>query len=194
MVLSCLLRISLAFTAANTLCACRSSETGGPVAFHDVNSALAKVDPVLRSGDRVQITVFGEDSITGPYEITAAGLVQMPLAGPITAAGLTARELERQVASALRRKYMRDPNVTVAVLTVSPFYVLGEVEKPGEYPYRNGLNVWRAMAIAGGQTYRASTASVFIQHAGESRSAEVDLADDVTIKPGDLIRVPERWF
>jgi protein involved in polysaccharide export with SLBB domain len=102
--------------------------------------------------------------------------------------------LQGTITSALREKYLRDPKVTVAVLTVSPFYVLGEVQKPGEYPFRTGLNVWRALAIAGGQTYRASTASVFIQHAGESRTAEVDLAQDVTIRPGDLIRVPERWF
>jgi protein involved in polysaccharide export with SLBB domain len=176
------------------LLGCVSADPNVAVAYVEPGSSPAKVDATLRPGDRVQVTVFGEDGITGAYDVSPTGVVQLPLIGALAADGQTVRELQSTITSALRQKYLRDPKVTVAVLTVSPFYVLGEVQKPGEYPFRTGLNVWRALAIAGGQTYRASTASVFIQHAGESRTAEVDLAQDVTIRPGDLIRVPERWF
>lgn len=156
--------------------------------------AAAGTDARLHGGDRVQVTVFGEDGITGSYDVTSSGTLQLPLAGAVPAEGRTARELEAAVAAALRRTYLRDPKVTVALLSQRPFYVLGEVEKPGEYPYRAGLNLWRALAVAGGQTYRASSSTVMIQHAGETRLAEYDVGRDLVIQPGDLIRVPERWF
>ena len=159
--------------------------------------ALARVpqgEARLRPGDRVQVTVFGEAGLTGSYDVAPSGVLQLPLAGSVPAAGRSARELEIAIAAALRKSYLRDPKVTVAVVSQRPFYVLGEVEKPGEYPYREGLNLWRALAVAGGQTYRASTASVLVQHAGETGLAEIDTARDITIEPGDLIRVPERWF
>ncbi|MDX7953518.1 polysaccharide export protein [Lichenihabitans sp. Uapishka_5] len=151
-------------------------------------------DARLHGGDRVQVTVFGEDGVSGSYEVTPSGILQLPLAGPVPALGKTTRDLEAAIALALRRTYLRDPKVTVALLSQRPFYVLGEVEKPGEYPYRAGLNLWRALAVAGGQTYRASSSTVMIQHAGEARLAEYDIGYDLVIQPGDLIRVPERWF
>ena len=158
------------------------------------SARLPQGDARLRPGDRVQVTVFGEDGLTGGYDVAPSGVLQLPLAGSVPAAGRSARELEAAIAAALRKSYLRDPKVTVAIVSQRPFYVLGEVEKPGEYPYREGLNLWRALAVAGGQTYRASTASVLIQHAGETALAEVDTGRVITIEPGDLIRVPERWF
>ncbi|MBE7218597.1 MAG: polysaccharide export protein [Caulobacteraceae bacterium] len=164
----------------------------------DVVGAVTAPDPGpesrLRPGDKVQVTVFGEDGLSGAYEVASSGALQLPLAGRVPAAGRDARTVEADIAAALRRTYLRDPKVTVAVLSQRPFYVLGEVEKPGEYPYREGLNLWRALAVAGGQTYRASTAAVMIQHAGDAALAEVDTSRDILIQPGDLIRVPERWF
>ena len=153
-----------------------------------------EADARLKSGDRVQVTVFGEEGLTGSYDVAPSGMVQLPLIGPQQAEGRTAPEFEAGVRTALRRTYLRDPKVTVAVVSRQPFYVLGEVEKPGEYPYRAGLNLWRALAVAGGQTYRASTSTVMVQHAGETTLAEVDVGSDILVQPGDLIRVPERWF
>ena len=150
--------------------------------------------PRLQAGDKVRVTVFGEDKISGEYEIDPGGSVSLPLAGTLHAAGLTKPEFEQTLAKKLRSEYLRNPKVTVDMAAFRPFYVLGEVEKPGEYPYRSGLNVVSAMAVAGGNTYRASRSYVLIQRAGEQGFAEYPLSPNVAIYPGDLMRVPERYF
>jgi protein involved in polysaccharide export with SLBB domain len=160
-------------------------------------TAVAPAAPVelrLAAGDRLQITVFGEDKLTGEYPIDIGGNVSMPLAGTVKAAGLSKAELERALASKLSGEYLRDPKVTVEVATFRPFYILGEVEKPGEYPYKSGLNVMSAMAVAGGPTYRASNSKILIQRGGVGAFQEVALSPTVAIYPGDLVRVPERFF
>ncbi len=149
---------------------------------------------VLAPGDRLHVIVYGEDRLTGDYDIDGSGAVSLPLTGPLKAAGLTQLEVQGALAAKLRSAYLKDPRVTVATLSVRPFYILGEVEKPGEYPYRSGLDIWRAMALAGGQTYRASASTVAIQRAGENEFHDYKLAADVTVGPGDVVRVPERWF
>ena len=148
----------------------------------------------LQVGDRVHVTVFGEDKITGDYELDADGKIALPLAGTVKAADLTKAALEASLQDKLKRDYLKDPKVSVGMVSFRPFYVLGEVEKPGEYAYKNGLNLWRAIAMAGGQTYRASSSTVLLQHPGTAQWHEYDLSTDHLIDPGDLIRVPERWF
>lgn len=182
--------MTLALILASCVPDARSAVSGDAM----VAGHAAASEPKLRAGDKVQVTVFGEESLSGTFELSANGTLQLPLAGAVPAAGRDTHAVEGAIAAALRRTYLRDPKVTVAVVSQRPFYMLGEVEKPGEYPYREGLNLWRALAVAGGQTYRASTAAVMIQHAGEERLAEVDTSHDILIEPGDLIRVPERWF
>jgi protein involved in polysaccharide export with SLBB domain len=149
----------------------------------------------LQAGDKLKITVYGEEALTGPYDINPGGYLSMPLVGAIKAAGRTRSELERDIANRYRSGgFLQDPNVTVAVLEFQPFYVLGEAEKPGEYPFRSGLNVHSAVAMAGGFTYRASKSSVLIRHTGEQVWREYPLTEPVPIAPGDLIRIPERYF
>lgn len=150
--------------------------------------------PRLQAGDKVRVTVFGEDKISGDYEIDPGGFVSLPLAGTLQAAGLTKVDFEQTLAKKLRSEYLRNPKVTVDIAAFRPIYVLGEVERPGEYPYRSGLNVVSAMAVAGGNTYRASRSYVLIQRAGEQNFAEYPLSTNVAIYPGDLMRVPERYF
>ena len=116
----------------------------------------------------------------------------LPLAGSVKAAGLTPPELERVLEKGFTS--LRNPRVTVEVMTFRPFYVLGEVQKPGEYPYRSGLNVLSAIAIAGGATYRASTREVLVQRAGTSTLQKFPQSPTVAIMPGDLVRVPETIF
>ncbi len=89
---------------------------------------------------------------------------------------------------------MRNPKVTVDVTSFRPFYILGEVGKPGEYPFKSGLSVMSAIALAGGPTYRASRSYVLIQHPGENDFKEYPFSPNVPIAPGDLIRMPERFF
>lgn len=157
-------------------------------------AAQPSIGPTLRTGDRLRITVFGEDKLSGDYDVDAAGSVALPLVGSARAAGLSTAALRDALTDRLRQAYLRDPKVTVDILSQRPFYILGEVEKPGEYPYRNGLDIWRAMALAGGQTYRASSSTVAIQRAGETEFHDFELAADVGVGPGDVVRVPQRWF
>ncbi len=138
--------------------------------------------------------MFGESSLSGDYEIDQSGFVSLPLAGTIKAAGFTQPELEQELAKKFRSEYLRNPKVTVTLVSLRPFYIVGEVEKPGEYPYKSGLNVLTALALAGGATYRGSRSNVYIQRVGESGMREYPLSSSVMILPGDLIRVPERYF
>jgi polysaccharide export outer membrane protein len=148
----------------------------------------------LQAGDKIRVTVYGEDKLTGEYTIDPNGQVSLPLAGTIPAAGLTKPALEQSLAEKFKSNYLRDPKVTVDVATFRPIYVLGEVQKPGEYQFRSGLNVVSAMAVAGGATYRASNTRVLIQRSGEPSLKEYALDPSVPIMPGDVLRVPERYF
>ena len=151
-------------------------------------------DYILGSADKIRITVFGEPSLTGEYFVSSSGKVSLPLAGEVQAAGLTLRDFHDHVVKALQDGYLKDPKVSLEVLTFRPFYILGEVSKPGQYPYTSGLTVFNAVATAGGFTYRANTRKVLIKRASESAEREVPLSADTTIAPGDTIRIPERFF
>ena len=179
---------------ALTSVGCVASEQDDARAFHDAGVPAVEGEVRLQSGDRIRVTVFGEDKLTGDYEIDGGGSISVPLTGTIRAAGLTTAALESALVANLRRKYLRDPKVTVSMASFRPFYILGEVEKPGEYPFKTGLNIWRAIAVAGGQTYRASSSTILIQRPGEAQMKEYDLSHDMVVGPGDLIRVPDRWF
>jgi polysaccharide export outer membrane protein len=146
----------------------------------------------LEAGDKIHVTVYGEKDLTGDYQVNTGGYVALPLAGTVKAAGMTPPELEKALAAQF--KSLRNPKVTVEVLTFRPFFVLGEVQKPGEYPYRAGLNVLSAIAIAGGATYRASTREVLVQRAGTTTLQKLPQSPTVAIMPGDLVRVPESIF
>jgi protein involved in polysaccharide export with SLBB domain len=176
--------------------ACSGGANLGPVSEQEQQAyvAAATAAPRLQAGDKIRVTVYGEDKLGGDFEIERSGLVSLPLAGTIKAAGLTQAELEVELARKFRTEYLRNPKVTVAITSLRPFYILGEVAKPGEYPYRSGLNIISATALAGGPTYRASKTTVLIQRAGESGMKEYPMSSNVPILPGDLIRIPERYF
>ena len=149
----------------------------------------------LQAGDTAKVTIYGEDALSSSYTINPAGDVVIPLVGTIRAAGLTRTELEREITRRYASgKYLQDPKVTVDVISFLPIYVLGETLRPGAYPYSSGLNVLTAVTLAGGFTYRASKTSVLIEHAGEAVWHEYPLSATVSIAPGDLIRIPERYF
>ena len=157
-------------------------------------AAAATTTPPLQRGDKLRITVYGEDKITGDYEVDPGGNVTLPLAGTIHAGGLTRDVFQRQLTQKLRSQYLKEPQVTVDVLAFRPIYVMGEVEKPGEYPYRGGLNIVTATVLAGGVTYRGSRNSVLIQHTNEAAPRQYPLEPTVPVFPGDIIQVPERLF
>jgi protein involved in polysaccharide export with SLBB domain len=181
------LRITAGFALALLTAGCLTSDPTQPAVGSPTELRVAP-------GDKIRIVVFGEDKLSGDYQIDNDGNISMPLAGTIKGAGLTKAELEQQITTGLKSKYLRDPKVTVDVISYRPFYVLGEVSKPGEYPFRSGLNVLSAIAIAGGATYRANNSKVTIQRFGETQSTEAEQSSSVLIMPGDVVRVPERFF
>jgi protein involved in polysaccharide export with SLBB domain len=157
--------------------------------------SAAEPDYLLGSGDKIKITVFGEPDLTGPYEIDGSGVVAFPLVGQIPAAGGTARALEIGIAKKLSEGYLKNPTVNVEVLTYRPFFILGEVKNPGSYPYKNGLNVLNAVAMAGGYTYRAKSSVWVVTRSGDKSLQEREITNgDFTVRPGDTIVIPERFF
>lgn len=194
-------KISRPLGAAMLICSglasCASVDSLGVATLEEQKALIsdaATTSPNLQPGEKIKVTVFGEDRLSGEYEIDPGGNFSLPLAGTIKAAGLSQHELEVALTKKFQGEYLRDPKVTVEVANFRPFYILGEVAKPGEYQYKGGLNVLSAMALAGGSTYRASRSSVMIQHAGESGFKEYPLSPTIPIIPGDLVRVPERYF
>ncbi len=154
----------------------------------------AKTSYKLGPGDKIRIITFGEEQLSGEFSVSGAGTVALPLVGDIRAAGLDTAEFQDTVESALKQGYLTSPRVSVEVLTFRPFYILGEVTKPGEYPYTNGLTVLNAVATANGFTYRADVHHVFIKRAGEQTERKLDLTNTTTVEPGDTIRISERLF
>ena len=158
------------------------------------DQAAVPVELRVAPGDKLRVTVFGEDRLSGEYQIDNAGSISLPLAGTIEGAGLTKSELEQSITTQLKSQYLRNPKVTVDVVSYRPFYVLGEVQKPGEYQFRSGLNVLSAIAIAGGATYRANPSKVLIQRSGSNDEKEYPQSPTVLVMPGDVVRVAERFF
>jgi protein involved in polysaccharide export with SLBB domain len=157
-------------------------------------SATSAESYILGPNDRIRLKVYGESDITGEYEINNSGQVSIPLAGHIKAAGATTRQLEKAIAAALAKGIVRDPRVNVEIAQYRPYYILGEVKKSGEYPYRHGLTVLDAVASAGGFTYRANENKVLLRRSGAGAEETLPLDAPVPVFPGDNIRIPERYF
>ncbi len=147
----------------------------------------------LGSGDRLKIAVFRHDDLSGEFSIDGAGNFAMPLIGGVHAAGLTTNELETVLQDKLKDGYLVDPQVSIEVLNYRPFYILGEVQRPGSYPYVNGMTVLNAVALAGGFTYRAKQSNFLLQRGGSTVQG-TDVGGDAALLPGDVITVQERFF
>ena len=148
----------------------------------------------LASADKVRIAVFGEDALSGEFVINAEGKVGLPLIGEVQAAGLTVAQLQDAVTQALSQGYLNQPRVTAQVLTYRPIYILGEVNRPGEYPYVPDLTVLNVVATAQGFTYRANARRVFVRRAGSQTEEPLPLTADTRVSPGDTLRIAERYF
>lgn len=148
----------------------------------------------LANGEKARIVVSGEDKLSGEYTVDPTGNIAFPLVGKVQAAGLSARELEERLAAKLKGRYLVNPRVFVEVLSHRPFYVMGEVRNVGEFAYKPGLNVLTAVLLAGGYSPRASTSFVYIKRASGGEEKEYPAQASVLVFPGDIIRVPERYF
>ena len=148
----------------------------------------------LGSGDKVGVTTFGEPSLSGAFEVDGDGMVAFPLIGGIKAGGLTAQAFGQAIEAALRDGFLKDPKVSVEVATYRPFYILGEVTRPGEYPYSNGLTMMNAVATASGFTYRADIHHVYVKQIGDPVERKLVLTPATPVEPGETIRIRERYF
>ncbi len=157
-------------------------EPGGETAYH------------LGPGDKLRIITYGETNLTGEFGVNDVGQVSLPLIGAIKASGLTVSQLAAAITVALQNGYIKNPSVSVEVANNRPFYILGEVVRPGEYPFINGLTITSAVATAGGYTYRANTRRVFIRGVHDASEHVLTVTGNMPISPGDTIRVPERYF
>jgi polysaccharide export outer membrane protein len=156
------------------------------------SASTTSADYVLGTGDKLKVIVFGEESLSGDFEVSSTGIVSMPLVGEIAASGKTIAQFQSALASTLASGYLRDPRVSVQVQNYRPFFILGEVMKPGSYTYVNGMTVITAVAMAGGYSYRADEDGILLKRGPEAKESPVKEEDPV--QPGDVIRVPERFF
>lgn len=178
---------TLAFGAgASALGACASSATTQTGTWQPVEYRLGPAD-------QIRIAVFNEPGLTGPFVVGAQGNIAYPLVGDIRAAGLTVPEFTARLTEALQQ-YVRTPNVSVEVTNYRPFFILGEVQRPGSYPYVVDLTAMNAVATAGGFTYRANRSRIFIRHANASEERAYDLTATTPVMPGDTVRIGERIF
>ena len=154
----------------------------------------ANADYVLGPGDKIKLNVFDETDLSGDYTVDGSGFVRLPLIGQVRAAGSTAMQLEASVGGALARGYLKSPRVSVEVTTYRPFYIIGAVNRPGEYPYVNHMNALNAIALAGGFLPSAVESVIFVRREGSNREVEMPTDRSTPIYPGDVIRVHNTFF
>ena len=150
----------------------------------------------LASGDRLRVIVFGQDALSNTYAVNSAGNISMPLIGTVRALGRTTPEVERAIEAEMKTKNLfRDPNVAVEVLNYRPIFVLGMVERGGQFPYQPGMTALTAVAVAGGFNYRAIRDYVSITRIGrDNKPMEFRAARESLVQPGDVVTVFERRF
>jgi polysaccharide export outer membrane protein len=148
----------------------------------------------LGPGDKLHVSVFNREELTGDFTVGTQGRISYPLVGEMEVSGRTVPEFTTQLTEQLRNGYVRDPIVSVEVAQYRPFYILGEVNRPGAYPYSPGMTVMGAVATAGGFSYRANSRRVFVQRPGETGEDSYPLTSATLIQPGETVRIPERLF
>ena len=148
----------------------------------------------LDAGDRLRVVVYGQEGLTNSYAIDAGGSITMPLIGAVPARGLTPAGLASHVAGRLRGGYIREPSVAVEIEAYRPFFILGEVAAPGQYPYVPDMSVESAVAIAGGFSPRAKRDAVTLTHTDPSGPIRAVVPLGTPLSPGDTVLVGERWF
>ena len=148
----------------------------------------------LDSGDKLRVVVFGQDGLTNSYNVDAGGNITMPLIGAVSARGLTTAELSAAIGARLKQGFIREPHVAVEVETYRPFFILGEVTYPGQYPFVANMTVETAVAIAGGFTPRAYHTDVVLSRTVGGQAVRATVPATTLVRPGDTITINERWF
>lgn len=183
--------IHVVLLCAALLCGCA---TNASAPWADLGRDVAPATPRLVAGDELKITVFDEDNLSGTFEVSPAGNISMPLVGIIPAAGLTVDQFREALNRRLADGYIKNPRTAVEVTSYTPIFVHGEVRNGGKFAFENGLTFRDAIALAGGYTYRADEGYVLLKRRGARDLVRVALPSQALLKPGDNIRVPERFF
>ncbi|MGO1119644.1 polysaccharide biosynthesis/export family protein [Rhodovibrionaceae bacterium A322] len=159
-------------------------------------SNIANVTETYRmaTGDRLRVTVFGHTDVSGEFDVDGNGQINFPLLGPVFVANRSIEEVRQTIQEDLNRDYLVDPKVSVEVLNFRPFFILGQVNQPGQYPFTIGLNVRQAVALAGGYTRRADTSSMLLIRTDENGITEKKAEENTVILPGDTIEISRRFF
>ena len=148
----------------------------------------------LGPGDKVRVTVFDEKELSGDFDVSGQGELALPLIGQVKVQGRTINEVEITITQRYGKDYLVNPQVNVEVLNYRPFFILGEVRSPGSYAYVSGMTVINAIALAGGYTPRANKGRIMLKHGNDPKTEEHEVQEDSAVLPGDVIRVPERFF
>lgn len=187
------LRLVLPFAAILATGGCTSSGALPPPSFATDASQSMVREYHLRVGDKIKVTVFGEEQISGTYEVNSLGQVSLPLIGEANAKGLSRAQFRDAIRAKYAQGYLVNPKITVQVTNYRPVFVHGEVKNGGEFSFKSGLKIRDAIAMAGGYTYRADKSFVVIVREGYP-AARLRLPSAVEVLPGDNIRVEERFF
>jgi polysaccharide export outer membrane protein len=147
----------------------------------------------LGTGDQLRVTVFGHVDLSGEFEVDSGGRVTLPLVGDLLVVNRSLDNVEQLIVSALEPDYLKNPQVSVEIVSYRPFYIIGEIANPGSYPYVGGMRVINAVAMAGGFTYRAKEDDMLITRAKGDGKQEL-AGQETQVLPGDVIEVPERFF
>lgn len=185
-----MLRILFSFIASVSL----FTGANGAIAQHQPRPVEAKNIYTLGIADKVRVTVFDEPKLSGEFTVSSDGTLSLPLIGSVKVEGDTVESVVSDITARLADGYVRNPRVSVDVLNYRPFYILGEVSRPGEYPFSNGMTAVKAVAVAQGFTYRANQKRIYIKRAGQAVEERVKLTPDLLVQPGDTIRIGERFF
>ncbi|MFA6264149.1 MAG: polysaccharide biosynthesis/export family protein [Pseudolabrys sp.] len=174
---------------------CSPVGSSGYAAYQEAAALPAVNHPyILHTNDQLHVQVYSEQTITGDYVVDSTGYLSIPVAGRVKAAGLTVQQLERRVTAQLNGAILKDARVNIQIATYAPFYIRGEVKKPGEFPYKPGLTVADAVALAGGYTYRADENRVVVRPSGSNAELTRPTDANPPVSPGDNITVPERFL
>jgi polysaccharide export outer membrane protein len=149
----------------------------------------------LGAGDKIRVVVLQDTEFSGDYEVNASGGIAARMLGPVQVTGMTLAEVEEMLKERYKEGgYLVAPRLSVELVTTRPWYIVGEVARVGQFPYVNCLHVIQAVAIAGGFTRRASKSNVTIKRFFAKSTEEEYVTEDTLVEPGDVLRVPERWF
>jgi polysaccharide export outer membrane protein len=174
----------------------KNAETGAEqMIYRDpYGVSRSNADYRLGPGDKIRVSVFGQSDLSGEYQVDGSGMVRLPLIGTLHATGATAPVLEQSIAGALADGYLKDPRVNVEIATYRPFYIIGAVNRPGQYAYVDNMNALNAVAVAGGFTDQAIQSTLYVRHEGDATERPVRTSQLDHIQPGDVIRVKTTLF